>query len=69
MYLRGLLLMREREEEGKRKEGKEERMEGKGGAEGERPCAPPVANSWLRHWFTYVTGYVRFSVCLFVFWG
>jgi len=40
MYLRGLLLMREREEEGKRKEGKEERMEGKGGAEGERPCAP-----------------------------
>jgi len=34
--------------EGKKKEGKGGRMEGKG-AEGERSCAPPVANYWLRH--------------------
>jgi len=33
---------------GKEGEGEERReVEGRGG--GERPCTPPVANSWLRH--------------------
>ena len=57
LYLRGLLLRGRRrrgKEEGKKRErgGEREGREGEGkGREGggERPYAPPIANSWLRH--------------------
>jgi len=41
-----------KEREGKGRKGREKRGEGRGGEGGERPYAPSVANSWLRHWMT-----------------